>query len=279
VNQVKELGYKAYRKAYRLAQRLIYTQSVINQMRSSPDERIRLFARSIEAALHKRMNASEKECVSKIESVRTALLHSNEVMATGSRSVQADGVESVAQVCRSASKKMGWGLLFMKLIQAFQLSTCLELGTCLGISTAYQSSALTLNGEGNLISIEGSQARVAKARETLENLGLRNVDVMCGEFEDVLPRILSRVQQVDFAFVDGDHHLDSTLQNVSNILPHMSDGSLLVLDDISWSQGMVQAWEEVRKRERIEIAIDLYTVGLCLVGSSDQNTFYKLALW
>jgi hypothetical protein len=59
----------------------------------------------------------------------------------------------------------------------------------------------------------------------------------------------------------------------------MSDGSLLVLDDISWSQGMVQAWEEVRKRERIEIAIDLYTVGLCLVGSSDQNTFYKLALW
>jgi len=248
-------------------------------MRNSPDERIRLLARSIEAALHNRMNASEKEWVNKIESVRTALLHSNETMETGSRAVQDEGVESVAQVCRSASKKTGWGLLLMKLIRAFHSSTCLELGTCLGISTAYQFSALTLNGKGHLISIEGSQARAEKARETLEDIGLRDVEVICGEFEDEIPRILNRVQQIDFAFVDGDHHRDPTLRNVSHIIPHMLDGSILVIDDISWSQGMIQAWEKIQRSERVEIVIDLYTVGLCLVGSSDQNISYKMALW
>lgn len=276
---MKKLIHKAYRKLYRFSHRIAYTRSVLNQMRAASDRRVYMLADVIEAALHQRMTASEKEYVSNIESVRASLLDSNEVIPTGSRPVQTEGTESVAQICRDGSKKKCWGLFLMKLVRAIQPSICLELGSCVGISTAYQASALSLNGKGRLISIEGSTSRAVKARETLRNLGLDNAEVINGEFDDVLPCALDRARHVDVAFIDGDHHFESTVQNVARVRSHMPDGAILVVDDISWSEGMIKAWNEIRQHRRVDIALDLYTVGLCWLGDSGQTVSYKLALW
>jgi len=248
-------------------------------MRDAPDQRLSVLADAIEAALHKRISAAEKEYVYRIESVRTSLLNSAELISTGSRPVQNAGTEAVAQICRKGSKKECWGLLLLKLLRAVQPSVCLELGTCVGISAAYQASALDLNGRGYLVSVEGSTSRAKKARETLEKVGLSNAEVINGEFDDVLPRIFDRFPQVDIAFIDGDHHLESTLENTARVRAHMLDESILVVDDISWSADMATAWKQICQHRRVDIALDLYTVGLCWLGDSEQTSSYKLALW
>jgi len=126
---------------------------------------------------------------------------------------------------------------------------------------------------------EGALSRAAKARETLQTVGLDHAEVVGGEFANVLPQLLDRAGPVGFAFVDGDHHAESTIRNVSLIRSHMPDGSVLVVDDISWSDGMAEAWSCIRKHRRVDIALDFYTVGLCWLGGSEETTFTKIALW
>jgi hypothetical protein len=42
----------------------------------------------------------------------------------------------------------------MKLLRATESAVCLEFGACLGISAAYQATALALNKTGHLVSID-----------------------------------------------------------------------------------------------------------------------------
>ena len=46
----------------------------------------------------------------------------------------------------------------------------MELGTCIGISAAYQAAAIKLNEKGKLITLEGSVERTKIANENFMNL-------------------------------------------------------------------------------------------------------------
>jgi hypothetical protein len=59
----------------------------------------------------------------------------------------------------------------------------------------------------------------------------------------------------------------------------MPDGSILVVDDISWSDGMAEAWSGIRQHRRVDIALDFYTVGPCWLVGSEETTYTKIALW
>jgi hypothetical protein len=39
-----------------------------------------------------------------------------------------------------------------------------------------------------------------------------------------------------------------------------------VFDDVSWSRGMAKAWERIRSDERVSLSVDLFQIGLCVVG-------------
>jgi len=36
----------------------------------------------------------------------------------------------------------------------------------------------------------------------------------------------------------------------------------MVFDDINWSEGMQEAWDIIRKNERVKISIDLFYMGI-----------------
>ena len=62
----------------------------------------------------------------------------------------------------------------------------LEMGTCVGISAAYQAAALNDNGAGRLVTLEGYAELAAEAQELWSNLGLSNVEVIVGRFAQTL---------------------------------------------------------------------------------------------
>lgn len=175
--------------------------------------------------------------------------------------------ESVSRIC-AASKPAFWAILLFKLIRKIEPSSCVELGSCVGISASYQAAALDINGKGHLMTIEGSPEIAKIAEETFEILRLRNATVVTGPFHETLKGVLESAMPIDFFFNDGHHDHDAVIQYFNEAMPYLSDDAVIVFDDISWSSGMKKAWTEIENDERIGLSIDLRTIGIAFVNNN-----------
>ena len=77
-----------------------------------------------------------------------------------------------------------------------------------------------------------------------------------------LPEVLHDAQQADFVFFDGNHRKEPTINYFNMCLPHISENSVFIFDDIHWSQGMEEAWNEIKQNEQVSTTIDLFFVGI-----------------
>jgi predicted O-methyltransferase YrrM len=174
----------------------------------------------------------------------------------------------VGEVTSTTSKPPSWGHLFYRLTRALQPTRCLELGTSVGMSASYIAGALTDNGQGMLITIEGEDAIADVAREGLRQIGAADhADVRTGKFADLLGAAIDDLGGIDLAFVDGHHLREPTLDYFNRIAPAASDGALLIFDDVSpWHEGMEEAWREIREDPRVTGSLTIAAVGFAVVG-------------
>lgn len=162
--------------------------------------------------------------------------------------------------------------MLFRMIRHLRPVSCLELGTCVGISASYQASALKLNGSGQLITLEGSPEIAKLARETLAQLELTNATVVTGPFYQTLPGALESAAPIDFLFNDGHHDHDALLAYFTQALPHLAKEAVIVFDDISWSSGMRQAWREIEDDSRVAATVDLGIIGIALISEDRSGT-------
>jgi predicted O-methyltransferase YrrM len=162
----------------------------------------------------------------------------------------------------SSSVPKRWGILLHLLATHLEARAILELGSCVGISSVYLASAAS---HPRLITIDGSPALVTIAEETVSPFSDR-VLVMHSPFDSGLPRALAQFRDeglpIDVAFIDGHHHEAPTLNYVRTILPHLSKGALIVLDDIYLRPGMRRAWTELSAMRGVSAAVDTGRFGL-----------------
>src|SRR5947207_1405865 len=144
-----------------------------------------------------------------------------------------------------------WGPFLMRLVRELSPELCLELGTGVGISTAYQAAALDLNGAGRLITIDGSPEWAALAEQGLSALGLGRVQGEVGPIASTLPGALEDQPPVDYALVDAEHTEEATVGYFHSLLPYLSDGAVVVFDDIPWTSGMRRAWRAIARHPRV----------------------------
>lgn len=180
-------------------------------------------------------------------------------------------VKTIGDVCRTASKSYFWSFLLLRLIREFRPLVCLELGTCLGVSTSYQAAALKLNQSGRIVSLEGAESLARLAEGHFQRLGLDNVDVVAGLFQDNLKSVLKERGPIDYAFVDGHHQEEPTLAYFREILPFLSERSVVIFDDISWSEGMKRAWSTIKAHESVKVCVDLVYVGICIIDRTTEG--------
>jgi predicted O-methyltransferase YrrM len=246
-------------------------------------------ADAIEDVLDNRFSTEERQWINCIESLRSKLAADRrDVLAMAAATadpttprilehVAAGQIEpyTVADAC-TASKPYSWCLLLLKLVRKLQPQIAIELGTCLGISAAYQAAAEQLNRRGRLITLEGSGGRAGLAKEHLKSLGLDNATVVTGVFEDTLESTLGQNSPVDFAFIDGHHDERATIKYYEQLLPHLVEEAVLVFDDISWSAGMCRAWQTLENHPRVALSTNLGAVGVCIVGAGGDSLKHRM---
>jgi predicted O-methyltransferase YrrM len=181
------------------------------------------------------------------------------------RDAGAQRSSTIAALCRGASKPSHAGRLLYELILRFAPERALELGAALGISAAYEATALATTG-GRLVTLEGAPALAELARANLAELGLENVEVVTGRFAETLAPTLDRLGALGYAFIDGHHDQQATIDYFTTIRPALTTPAVVVLDDIAWSAGMTRAWRAVRSDPAVRVSVGLGTMGVCVVG-------------
>ena len=228
---------------------------------------------------------NEIELIDKIEFKRKELLSSEEMITIndyGARSpdqIRSDNQTGVRQVVKStsdvckASKSYRDSLLLFKIIRKTEPSICLELGTCLGISASYQATALKMNKNGKLITMEGDNSLSLSAKQLLSDLELDNATVVCGSFQDNLESVLTNNHPVNYAFIDGHHDEVATVEYFEMIQKYLSDTSIVIVDDIKWSEGMKNAWSTIKKNKNVKISISHGIMGICVMNKDIKNKY------
>jgi predicted O-methyltransferase YrrM len=165
----------------------------------------------------------------------------------------------VGAIAASSLKSKKYAQLLYRIIKYYKPETIVELGTSFGITTAYLASA---NPISKVYTCEGSDAIASIAKQNFEMLHLKNVALATGDFNDTLSPLLSKIQSVNFAFVDGNHRKVPTEHYFNQLLSHTVPASILVFDDIHWNAEMEEAWKTIRQHPQVILTIDLFFIGI-----------------
>lgn len=180
---------------------------------------------------------------------------------------------SVKQIAKNALKRPRLAQLIYRLAKDTQPELVIELGTCLGLTTAYLATALP---QGKVITIEGCPQTAEVAASNFRELQLKNVELKVGNFDDLLPAVIDEKQKLDFVYIDGNHRKEATLNYFKWCLPKVHENSLLIFDDIYWSAGMKEAWEEIKQNPQVTVTIDLFWIGLVYFKKGQAKEHFKI---
>ncbi|TXB65377.1 class I SAM-dependent methyltransferase [Vicingus serpentipes] len=200
---------------------------------------------------------------SNIESIRAKLLLSNleiEINDFGAgSSVNKSKKRAINDIAKNTLKAPKYGQLLFRLVNRFKPTTVLELGTSLGISSMYLATA---NSKTKVTTVEGCPNVTKVAKVNFDKIGLKNIELVNAQFDVFLPEYLKRTGELDFVFFDGNHTKEATLNYFNLCLPKANKNTVFVFDDIYWSKGMNEAWDEIKKHPKITLTVDLFALGI-----------------
>lgn len=187
---------------------------------------------------------------------------------------------SIASITKHHAKPKRIAEILHYIAKNNQCSYSIELGTSLGISTAYLALAhkeRSLLSDILLTSIEGNKSVIEKAQSNLIKLQLDGyVNLVEGNFDSVLEDVIKYYPQLDLAFIDGNHKKDATLNYFKKMLPLAHNNSVFIFDDIYWSKGMTEAWEEIKSHPKVTVTVDLFFIGLVFFRKEQVKQDFKL---
>lgn len=198
-----------------------------------------------------------------LEGIRAWLKQSNQTIpirdfGAGSHKLTDNNRKVAAIVSTSLSRPDKCRMLFL-LAEHYHCMHILELGTSLGISSAYLGAA---SSKAKVTTLEGDPILASIAHEVHTQANLKNIHILTGPFSETLPGYLSDCKTIDLAFIDGHHQKEATLRYFEQIKLKCNNDSIIVLDDIYWSKGMTEAWQTICANSDVTLSIDLFHIGI-----------------
>ncbi len=182
---------------------------------------------------------------------------------------------SISSIAKNAGITYNRQKLLFRLVRYFNSSTILELGSSLGLATSAMSWA---NPSATIQTVEGCNATAEIAQQMFNEHDLKNISLEISTFDEYFNKIKDQDMVFDLIYLDGNHDKDATLHYFEVLLDHISEQSVIILDDIHWSPEMKQAWIEIIDRPDVTVSIDSYNWGLLFFRKEQQKQHFRIRM-
>ena len=166
-------------------------------------------------------------------------------------------ISTVAAVANRSLKRPKHARALAALSQHIHCTKALELGTSLGITSAYISAHVE-----QLVTVEGNPHLAELAQENWKMLGITNIESIVGNFDAHWNTIERASSTYDLIFIDGNHRGDALQRYIENGLAMLSPDGVIVCDDIHWSKDMEDAWAAICAKDCWTLQMDAFEWGL-----------------
>ena len=203
--------------------------------------------------------------------IREYLLHDERLVeiddhGAGSK-VNASRKRKISQITSTAVSSESQAHFLFRLVNYLKPTTILELGTSIGLSSLYMHKA---RKQAQIHTVEGSPALYGIAKTLHANSGA-DIHIHSGTFQQVLPKLLADIGEIDLVYIDGNHTYEATIWHHELLKPYLSDDAVMIYDDIYWSKGMNEAWSKIKADGEFSICLDLFDFGI-IIKNKDQTT-------
>jgi predicted O-methyltransferase YrrM len=176
-------------------------------------------------------------------------------------------------IAKNSQKPARLAQLFYRLINHYNFHTIFDLGTSLGITTAYLAKA---NIRAHIYTFEGCPETARIAQENFKQLGINNVEIIVGDLNKTLKSQLNKIEKIDFAFFDANHRYEPTIEYFEKCLGKIHEETCFIFDDIYWSADMKKAWEYIKNHPQVTVSIDIFWVGIVLFRKKQPKQHFVL---
>ncbi|MBA4322938.1 MAG: SAM-dependent methyltransferase [Odoribacter sp.] len=165
----------------------------------------------------------------------------------------------VSEIAKYSSVPARYGKLLASLSAEYGGISIIEFGTSFGYSTMFMAAA---NPSAIVYTIEGSPEVSEIARDNFEEAGLKNIELLTGSFEKMLPEIEDRKIKPGLVFIDGNHRKEPTVEYFNRMVGLSDGNTVIIIDDIYYSPEMGMAWDEIKKNEKVSFTVDIFRMGI-----------------
>lgn len=209
-----------------------------------------------------------------LRETKMALLRSDKVIETedfGSKGYKKEK-KRLNEIVYSAVKPTKQQELFYALVNHLKPKSILELGTSVGLTTAYLAM---VDKNATVVSIEACHATAMEAAKVWKKLGINNITLIEDTFENKLEMVLGRMKSVDFVFIDGNHKGEALERYFNAIVHSCSAGSTVIVDDIYWSKDMQNSWKVLLKHPAVAVSFNLFHFGILILNAKLTPGHYR----
>lgn len=182
-------------------------------------------------------------------------------------------LRKIKDIFRNSSSRGGYGWLLYKLARYYRPGNILEMGTSLGMGTSY----LYLGApDARITTVEACPATHAIALETISALSTDTIQAVNQTFDDYFAG--KNLPLFDLVFVDGHHDGKALLRYMEGLKDCTHDNTFFILDDIRWSDSMLDAWNTLKNLPEYHVSMDFFRFGILLRRPEQRKEHFTLRL-
>ena len=180
---------------------------------------------------------------------------------------------SISTIASKTVKQAKYARFLYRLVLFSKSQQIVELGTSLGITTAYLA---LVDLKAKVHTVEADRNIQMIARENWNELNLKNIQSYCFDLNEGWNLLASRINKIDFLFIDANHRKEAMIRYALQAMPYIHEQSVIVLDDIHWSEETLEAWNILKARKEVTLSFDIYQMGLLFFDSKLSKEDFTL---
>lgn len=179
--------------------------------------------------------------------------------------------KKIAHIAKYSLKPKKYAQLLAAVATDLKPKSILEMGTSLGITTAYLANSVK---NTQVLTLEGDTTVAGIAQNIWNQLGISNITCKTGDFEKHIVDIAT--SSYDIIYIDGNHKKEPTLRYFERLMANSKENTLFIFDDIHYSKSMEQAWESIKNHKEVTTTIDVFFLGFVHIDKSLSKQHFTL---